>query len=346
MLSDVLAALHEVKSQLQDRLARQPEYRALLAVDRAALQLAAVFDCDPETFAFSESRWAAEAPSTSEPGVAGGAKRSGWFDDPAMKTPGPSGERGRTADAERSRRSTAKGVAPRDEPADSPPEAIDGAPACPEQPIPANDMAAAPDSSLPPPYVVAPPISVVASARGAERAHDRASVPTIRTVVITDAPKLMVEISGMGAIYELAGEVAERRATEDGGAPRQTSAPAPVAIAGPTANALSRLDRDSDEPGAAAGAGGLTTALYESTGDAPDLDPPEERQMASAAQDVAQDEAAGDGAPALFDQTLAAAAKLASAPAARTASPGAKPTPPRSYLPIIAAQRLIQSRRF
>ena len=93
-------------------------------------------------------------------------------------------------------------------------------------------------------------------------------------------------------------------------------------------------------------AGGLTTALYESTGDAPDLDPPEERQMASAAQDVAQDEAAGDGAPALFDQTLAAAAKLASAPAARTASPGAKPTPPRSYLPIIAAQRLIQSRRF
>lgn len=54
MLSDVLAALQEVKSQLQDQLALQPGYRALLILDRAASQLGAVFDRESEAFFFSE----------------------------------------------------------------------------------------------------------------------------------------------------------------------------------------------------------------------------------------------------------------------------------------------------
>ncbi|WP_158814572.1 hypothetical protein [Methylocapsa sp. S129] len=42
MLSEVLTSLKEVKLQLQRQLAQQPEYRALLVVDRAAAQLAEI----------------------------------------------------------------------------------------------------------------------------------------------------------------------------------------------------------------------------------------------------------------------------------------------------------------
>ena len=50
MLSEVLSALKELRSQLQDQLARQPEYRALLILDRATSQLGDVvappLECD------------------------------------------------------------------------------------------------------------------------------------------------------------------------------------------------------------------------------------------------------------------------------------------------------------
>jgi hypothetical protein len=42
MLSDVLTSLNEVKSRLQERLLQQPEYPALLIVDKAAFQLGEV----------------------------------------------------------------------------------------------------------------------------------------------------------------------------------------------------------------------------------------------------------------------------------------------------------------
>jgi hypothetical protein len=43
MLSQVLTSLQEVKSQLQNQLAQQPEYRALLILDKAVSQLGDVF---------------------------------------------------------------------------------------------------------------------------------------------------------------------------------------------------------------------------------------------------------------------------------------------------------------
>ena len=44
MLSETLSSLKEIKAQLQLQLAQRPEYRALLIIDEAALQLAKALD--------------------------------------------------------------------------------------------------------------------------------------------------------------------------------------------------------------------------------------------------------------------------------------------------------------
>lgn len=63
MLSEVLTSLNEVKSRLQERLLQQPEYPALLIVDKAAFQLGEVLTLlRPQPARFAAHRTGDDAP--------------------------------------------------------------------------------------------------------------------------------------------------------------------------------------------------------------------------------------------------------------------------------------------
>jgi len=89
MLSEVLTSLHEVKSRLQERLLQQPEYPALLIVDKAAFQLGEVLTLlRPQPARLAENR-AADAPvaataAVDDPAQAAHARRG---EDPNADAP-------------------------------------------------------------------------------------------------------------------------------------------------------------------------------------------------------------------------------------------------------------------
>jgi hypothetical protein len=338
MLSDVLAALQEVKSQLQDQLALQPGYQALLILDRATSQLGAVLDCKSEAFSFS--KYAPNIPSETID-AADPIAASEVSDEPSALTASfISGERNGDevgSEDDDPEEGHIRAVLPLYGPSDAALVHLQRrspsrkAVSIPDSAI-VSDAASVKDSAAVPPFGF-PPIEPEFDP------PERRSAPAgIATSVMAVAARPKWEISGMAALYQSAGEAADAPGSE----PR--SAGPAVAIAEPTAGALTKLDtrdRTADAPARGEPHGGLTAALYESTGDAPDLEATEERPDVTTSPGEPEDPAAD-----VFVQTLADAAKKVSVPIATAPSPAEKPVAPRNYLPIIAAQRLIQSRRF
>jgi hypothetical protein len=336
MLSDVLAALQEVKSQLQDQLALQPGYRALLILDRAASQLGAVFDRESEAFFFSEY---ARVQSSDPLDAADPVGPSGNLGEPAARD-------GSFAFKEKEDRDDA-GSNPDDPetahiaavlPLYRPAATVDLQRRCSSKKSGAPDSEIAPDGAAAIASTAVPPFGFPPIEPEFDPPERRSAVADPAPSAAAPAARPKWEISGMAALYESASEAAEVPGPEAGGAAQA------VAIAEPTADALAKLDsrdRIAEAPPLEEQPGGLTAALYESTGDAPDLEATEERPEAMPSPE-GQEDAAADA----FVQTLADAAKKVAVPVATAPAPAEKPVAPRNYLPIIAAQRLIQSRRF
>lgn len=79
MLSEMLASLREVKSQLQHQLARQPEFRALLILEKAALQISEALARVESTPSAAQE---ASAPDSS-PGMSSDQETGAFSNDPA-----------------------------------------------------------------------------------------------------------------------------------------------------------------------------------------------------------------------------------------------------------------------
>jgi hypothetical protein len=345
MLSEVLSALKDLKSELQERLAQQPEYRALLILDRATSQLNDVLAPGREgSLASSENPPAAKPLATPPAPTAAGrlaivrnaapyiahantpangaepsahaAPRALW---PVMDSPPPSPAAGGA-------------VVPPFRPPDAMPEPLqedlDG-------PLPPTVIANEPERVAPSTIadflIIAPPNSAQDSV--AETAAAPAPVVAANDVADSAAPPPTEAISGMAVLYKSAGELPDAAPYEDGAAATPTPIAPERAEYEATAPNLAMLEDRPATPTATSS--GLTAALYESTGDAPDLEPEDRVAFAPVRPAVAEDQT--EPAVDAFEQTLAEAAKIT--------PPPAKPPAPRSYLPILAAQRLAQSRK-
>jgi hypothetical protein len=186
----------------------------------------------------------------------------------------------------------------------------------------------------------------------------------------SNAPSLAETVSGLAALYESAAELSDAEPRGDGAGAtlppsiaeddrwasvRASLAPTddvvdvapppslPAAISGfaslyNSAETSSEVE-DNEAPAAPlAPSSGLTAALYESTGDAPELE-----SEAFAAARAPAVEAPTESAMEAFNRTLAEAAEVVEA--AKLASPPAQTASTRGFLPIFTAQRLAQSQK-
>jgi hypothetical protein len=357
MLPEVLNALKELKAELQNQLAQQPEYRALLILDKATSQLGDVLT----PFGDRREDVAAQPPDEPHPPPpvpeiadrldAGRdappevafPERDVLLADPA--SPAAPGALAGVADASPPSLAV-EAVAPPYRPPDarrldtdaaleSPTATIAPAVAVDEPWVgigdscvtapPPNDLLSIPPDVRRPANIATAPMAVIA--------NDFTELVAARTAASV--------ISGMAALYRSAGEASGIAIAEESLA----EAPMPATAAAPTA-AASQTDipaRPVEAFAPNAPSSGLTAALYESAGDAPDLVQPEDR-VAEASMATAEDPA--HAAMAAFNLTLAEAAKAAAEAAAKAAAPQGRPAAPRNYLPIITAQRLAQGRRY
>jgi hypothetical protein len=370
MLSEVLSALKELRSELQDQLARQPEYRALLILDRATSQLGdVVAPIDLDGPAASQIPPADQPQATTPTPPAPG--RLTIVRNAALPL-APARDRG--DDAQRATRANPSAPARLAQA----PRAQAGGGRVPPPFRPPDTMTDArrwtSDGALPP-AAAANPFAGVAQ-------HTSATIAEFRAAALADGAQLaqaharrhanlaaapMIVVNGLA---DPEAPTAPAAATHQGAPaasaidePPAELAAAPIPTAADAENALfagppekTLLDRTaappapatiafgptatSDESTAAlqeaarAGASGLSADRYETAGDAHDLeDEDRAERVAPAEAEASADAAEVDG----FDRTLAEAAKVASSPA--------KATAPRRYLPILSAQRIVPGRR-
>ena len=175
-------------------------------------------------------------------------------------------------------------------------------------------------------------------------------------------------ISGLAALYASAREFSDAALSDDSAAPAPTAAEEAHAAYADAAPAVEPIDSthtpsqtesvsgtaspviqgfaaayesaeaEGDAAAPIAPVSGLAAALYEATGDAPELE-----SEAFAPAQVPATEAAAETAIEAFNRTLAEAAEVAEA--AKLSPALAKAAPTRGFIPVFAAQRLAHSRR-
>lgn len=358
MLSEALTSLEDVKSRLRQNLLQQPEYRALLVVDEAASQLAELL----RPFnAGSAARFETCAEAPAKPTVAA--------------APEPAPPTARATDVGRSQDSVAHmsadpAVASREPSlavaAVIQPERVTEAPAS----TPAIfrmaavlrelagltlEAADAADRNAPAPVAAMETFNEPAEANPSlERSVDcsadierpeaaGANEPTTSRQTLTPDAASVVRpagpyesfggavdppVSGMGALYASIGDGSNDAPSED-------------RVAQPASLANAAFDEFADREAPfvdPAPVSGMAAILYETAGDAPDAalaedgganaDPP-------TATAIAADATAR--APSGIERMIAKATQVV--------APAPNAPAPRSYLPYIAAQRLVQSRR-
>lgn len=365
MLSEVMTALKELKSELQDQLAQQPEYRALLVLDRAASQLGDVLTpANPQAFVRREhpprdeprATPAATNPAELFGGALNGVSDAVQSEDRLVDAPGPISaavnDLARIVETPHAAAEDVREVAPPYRPPDAAADVVHrSSDIALSAALAANELAGAADTAplttrnL---WTVAATYGLPPAARANAHPEPRITPAPVVANAPADAaaaPAPRANISGLAALYQSAGEASGViGVSEESGAEAQIpTAPAIAEPAPKPLNLVAPLPRLAEANAPAPS--GLTAALYESTGDAPDLEQLDDRAADPAAMRPAAEDLAAAAAMDAFDQTLALAAKAA-AEASKPAAPAAKTsTPPRSYLPIIAAQRLIQARR-
>jgi hypothetical protein len=403
MLSEIVSALKGLKVELQEQLAQQPEYRALLILDRATSQLGDALTLGDERGSLGSQSPAQAEAAEPRPSVRGAGRLVVVHDaaiDITRGEPMIGGAPPAHLDAQ-----------PQTPPT-PPPAAKDAAGALPARPAtiadfriaapearaqdgdsanaPANrafaeyivDSAAAPTAAEIVSLMAAAcelteePLGALSNGEGAATSADavgdqdppRAPINLISVDEIDDsrgAASQSETISGLAALYASASELsdAEREDSVEATHPpiaaedaRRASAPASLAPAedvvdtapAPTPAATisgfaaaygsSEETFEAEEEVAASSttaSAGLTATLYESTGDAPEL----ESDVLGPAHAPAV-EAPVETAIEAFNRTLAEAAE-----AAKLSQPSAKAASTRGFLPVFTAQRLAQSRK-
>ena len=364
MLSDALTSFKVVRSRLQQHLLKLPEYRALLILDEAALRLGEVLaptnpqvaGCPQDRIGGAASPVAAVSPEPVEVATdparnehriaIAAAPRTGALDEPARNILSIVREE-RIANASAPAAAALAAAFP-----------LYGSGGL------ALDIANRADRVLEAPApVVLPEEEPIEAAlnilfpkdRGADAAPPKA-VATQHFVDAAEAPPQASAISGIAALYESFGDapsvahpeyrIADAQISGIADADELTSdanAPAPTIsrIAAlyesisDAPNVAHRQDWSANSPVSPLPVSGMASARYESVGDAP--------YVANSQARLAQ--AGADTSRAATAPTDASAATNLIPQPVQTAAPTAKTPTPRSYLPFVAAQRLVQTRR-
>jgi hypothetical protein len=358
MLSEALTSLEDVKSRLQQDLLQQPEYRALLVVDHAVSQLVAFLGpFDSDSAARLENR--AEAPAAAKAAVA--------------EAPEPAPVRARAEDIGPSQESVAQAstdpAAPSPEPSpvvsavDRPERVMEGPAPTPAifrmaavlrelagltleaadaadrnapAPVPATEAFPEPGEANP---GFERSVDCSADAEGSEAAGadewaisrqtltpDAASVGWRAEPYESFGGAADPPVSGIGDLYMAIGDGSNDAPSED-------------RMAQPACRAAAAFEEfaDGEAPFAEpAPISGMAAILYETAGDAPD---------AALADDGGADPLAVTAVAPDAPVRAPSGIEKMIAKATQAVAPGANAPAPRSYLPYIAAQRLVQSRR-
>jgi hypothetical protein len=357
MLSEALTSLEDVKSRLQQNLLQQPEYRALLVVDQAMAQLAEFlgpFDLDAA--AGPENR--AKGPAAPNAAARQALESSS---PPARDALDIARPKGSVAAASAHSAVPARAPSPVIPAAVRSERAMDAPPATPaifrmaavlrELAGVTLEAADAADRDAPAPVAAMEALNEPGEAdphaghsrdysadAGAGSADERASArqTPVPHAAIAGLPAASYEsvgdaaeapVSGIGALYMSIGDGVD-------------DAPSEERVAQALSPAIAAFDEFADAespPAEPASISGMAAILYETTGDAPDValveDGGADAPMESA---VVAEEPVRE--PSGIERMIAKATQAA--------APAAKAPTPRSYLPYIAAQRLVQSRRF
>ena len=356
MLSEALTSLEDVKSQLQQTLLQQPEYRALLVIDQAMSQLAQFLGpFDPGAAISLENRAKAaaapnaaaiEAPERSYPPTRSALDIAPPQDSVAAASidsavparapspPIPAAVRSqRAADGAPSTPAIFRMAAVLRELAGVTLEAADAADRDAPAPVAAREALNQPGAADPDAGRSRNNPTDAGDAAADERTSAR-QTPTPDAAVAglpagshesaggaAEAP-----VSGMGALYMSIGDGLDDAPSEE----RTAQALSPAAAA---------FDEFAGESPRAEPApiSGMAATLYETTGDAPDVALGEDSgaDVPIEAALVADEPVR---APSGIERMIAKTTQAAGSPA--------KTPAPRTYLPYIAAQRLVQSRRF
>jgi hypothetical protein len=353
MLSEALTSLEDVKSRLQQNLLQQPEYRALLVIDQAMSQLTAFLGpFDPDVAARPESR--ADVVAASNPAIVAAPESSNRPTRDAL-------------DILQTRDGGASATAQPVVPAREPPLAVSTAAR--------SERGTPPASSTPAIFRMAAVLRELAGVtleaadaadrdapameahnepREADRAFQRSmnysrdaerldsavadertgprqmpgseagATPPPAASHDSDGGSAEPPVSNMGALYMTIDDGLDDAPSEDRG------------TQGSAAGGWGEFAGRESTPAEPVPISGMAATLYETTGDAPDVALAEEGGADAPVEPtfVADPPAR---APSGMERMIAKAAQ-AVAPAANTPAP-------RSFLPYIAAQRLVQSRR-
>jgi hypothetical protein len=355
MLSEALTSLEDVKSRLQQNLLQQPEYRALLVIDQAMSQLTAFLGpFDPAVATRPESR--ADVVAASSPAI--------------VAAPESSNRPARDAlDIVQARDGVANATAQPVVPAREPPPAVSTAarseratPPAPSTPAIFRmaavlrelagvtlEAADAADRDAPAPAMEAPgepreadltsrrsmnyspdtelPDPAVADERTGPGQMPGSEAAAVRPPAVSqdsDGGAAEPPVSSMGALYRAIGDGLDDAPSEDRGAQ------------GLATGAWDEFAVRESTPAEPVPVSGMAATLYETTGDAPDVALAEDG-VADAPAEPAFAADPPTRAPSGMERMIAKAAQaVAPVPSAPA---------PRSFLPYIAAQRLVQSRR-
>jgi hypothetical protein len=337
MLSEALTSLEDVKTQLQQRLLQQPEYRALLVIDEATSQLERVLepsgavhterfegtgDFGRKAFTSVQSIHSFVAPD--EPTLRGAPQPV----VPLRLAP----ERAAPVPAQKSAAARAAEETLRLVDAPAPTPAIfrmaavlrELASIGHEATPPADRdtrAAATPFATEPPPLSSHPAFD---NAKPLTEEDDDATTTVAESGAETSSPAIEPPVSRMAALYMSIGDGTEDAPPED----REPGAHAGAAF--------EEFGDGEDAPVTAAPVSGMAAISYETAGDAPDV---------TIAEDGGTD--SPDETPEIEDAPARPASGMALmiAKATEALAPAAKAPAPRSYVPYLAAQRLLQSRR-